>query len=531
MPSIPELLKGHVTLEVECVDRLYLNGYIGRLATSGGLVTFMREQLGKPIPSPVVLGQVTERFRDAVKAMAEQQQIPIYLFDHKERKDDVANRLRRQRAVRDGIVFVGVAQEKAQAFQGKKIQGQFEFTRDKTVYVNHYYFYIDDADFGPLFLKVCSYAPWGIKLCLNGHEWAKRQLEKRRIAYAALDNGFLSCEDPPQLQKICDRLGPEEIERMFQKWLKRLPLPLRAEDRAAGYDWSLSIWQMEVSLTQILDRPLRGREFFEEIIRDNLDLGRPDRVQLIFDRVVTKKTPGQFRTRVIQEGVHPSLHINYKNFDLKQYFKEGRGCRTEGTFRNPNDFGVNKGLSNLPYLQKIGREINRRLLEVERVSHNSGLSGDSIQRVVQPTVTADGEKAPALKFGQPRVMALLLALTLFQHLIDGFHNRDLRALVVDLLGVTGHAYTAPQMTYDLRRLRLKGLIFRPPKTHRYFLTPYGWKIARLFTRLEARVFRPALAMFTSNDAVLPFPLRASLDRVDAHMDELIYEAFPQTKVS
>jgi hypothetical protein len=89
------------------------------------------------------------------------------------------------------------------------------------------------------------------------------------------------------------------------------------QDREAGYDWDLSIWQMEVSLTQIFDRLLRGREFFEEIIRDNLDLGRPDRVQLIFDRVVTKKTPGEFRTRVIQEGVHPSLHINYKNFDLK----------------------------------------------------------------------------------------------------------------------------------------------------------------------------------------------------------------------
>jgi hypothetical protein len=144
---------------------------------------------------------------------------------------------------------------------------------------------------------------------------------------------------------------------------------------------------MEVSLTQIFDRPLRGREFFEEIIRDNLDLGRPDRVQLVFDRVVTKKTPGQFRTRVIQDGVHPSLHISYKNLDLKQYFKEGRGCRTEGTFRNPKDFDVNKGLTNLPYLQKIGRGINRRLLDVERVSHNSGLSGDSIQRVVQPTVT------------------------------------------------------------------------------------------------------------------------------------------------
>lgn len=168
MPSIPELLNGHVTLEVECLDRLYLNGYIGSLATSGGLVTFMRRQLNKPIPSPVVLGQITEKFRDAVKAMAERQGIPVYQFDHKERKDDVANRIRQQRGIRDGIVFIGVAQEKAQAFQGKKVNGQFEFRRDKTVYVNHYYFYMEDADFGPLFIKVCSYAPWGTKLCLNG---------------------------------------------------------------------------------------------------------------------------------------------------------------------------------------------------------------------------------------------------------------------------------------------------------------------------------------------------------------------------
>ena len=86
-------------------------------------------------------------------------------------------------------------------------------------------------------------------------------------------------------------------------------------------------------------------------------------------------------------------------------------------------------------------------------------------------------------------------------------------------------------TYDLRRLRLKRLIFQPPKTHRYFLTPCGWKIARLCSRLESRVFRPAVAMFTSNDAMLPIPLRASLNRVDAQLDELIYQAFPQTQAS
>jgi len=531
MATIPELLDGHVTLEVECLDRLYLNGYIGRLATGVGLVRFMREQLGKPVASPVVLGQISEKFRETVKTLAQQDSIPVYQFRHKERKDDIANEFRRQRPVRDGIVFIGVAQEKAQAFNGRKIDGQFQFDRDKTVYVNHYYFYIDDEEFGPLFLKVCSYAPWSIKLCLNGHEWAKRQLEQCGIRYEALDNGFLSCTEPAKLQEICDRLGPEHIERVFRKWLGRIPLPLRPEDRRAGYDWDLSVWQMEVSLTQIFDRPLRGREFFEEVIRDNLDLGRPDRVQLIFDRVVTKKTPGQFRTRVIQDGVHPSLHITYKDFDLKQYFKEGRGCRTEGTFRNPKDFGINKGLANLPYLAKIGRQINRRLLEVERVSHNSGLSGDSIQRVVQPTVTEDGKKSPGLKFGQPRVMALFLALTLFHHLIDGFCNADLRSHVADLLGMDTAQYTSNQMTYDLRRLRLKGLIYRPPGRNRYFITPYGWKVARLFSRLDARVFRPAMAMFTANDAVLPFPLRRALNRVDDQLDKLIYNAFPLQKAS
>jgi hypothetical protein len=163
MAKIPELLDGHVTLEVECLDRLYLNGYIGGLATAGGLVTFMRVQLGKPIASPVVLGQVTEKFRDAVKRHAERQQIPIYQFQHKERKDDIANHFRRQRGVRDQVVFIGVAQEKAKAFNGTKVNGQFQFNRDKTVYVNHYYFYIDRRGFR-------SAVPQSVQLCAVGDQ-------------------------------------------------------------------------------------------------------------------------------------------------------------------------------------------------------------------------------------------------------------------------------------------------------------------------------------------------------------------------
>lgn len=534
MANVAEILSGHVTLEVECVDRLYLNGYISSLATPGGLTTFLREHLGKPIPSPAVLGQITKRFRDNVQRFSEETGIPLVKFEHGERKDDRAQELRRERGVRGEVVFIGVAQEKAKAFSGRerpeKGKGWFEYTRDKSVYVLHYYFYVDDEEFGPAFLKVCSYAPWAMKVCVNGHEWAKRQLEKRGIGYEALDNGFLSCADAKVLQELCDSLGGQQLEAFLARWLERLPLPLTSADRAAGYDWKLSIWQMEVSLTQVFDRPVEGRKFFEEVIRDNLDLGRPDRVQLIFDRRITKSTPGAFRTRVIQEGVSPSLHIEYRSFDLKQYFKEGRALRTEGTFRNPKDFNVNKGVSNFGYLQEIGRHVNRRLLEVERVSQTCGLSADSIQRVVQPTVTENGQKAPGLRFGDPRVMALMLTLSLFTHLVNGFRNQDLRRTVASLLGPTGPAYTATQATYDLRRLCRKGLLYRPPGTHRYVVTPYGWKLARFYARLDARVLRPALTALDDQRLVDPHPkLSRSLAKVDNQLDELIEAAFPSQR--
>ncbi len=250
-------------------------------------------------------------------------------------------------------------------------------------------------------------------------------------------------------------------------------------------------------------------------------------MQLVFDRRVTRRTPGTFRTRVVEQGVSPSLHIEYKSFDLKQYFKEGRALRTEGTFRNPKDFDVNKGLANFGYLQQIGRHINRRLLEVERVSQNCGLSAGSIQRVVQPTVTDDGHKAPGLRFGDPRVMALMLSLSLFLHLIHGFRNQDLRRNVCQLLGPTEPAYTSAQASYDLRRLVRKGLIYRAPGTYRYLVTPYGWKLARFYARLDARVLRPALTAIEGPGVAEPHPrLAEALHRVDHQLDSLIQHAFP-----
>lgn len=524
MITINEILKDHVSLDIECIDRMYLNGYIPRLQTAGQLVHFLHQR-GFKIPSPTLLNQATKKYNASVKAFATRNNIPLIQFESGVRKDDLAQSYRANFEPSEGVVFIGAAQEKAYSFKARKRQGQgnkvgFDYSR-QSVRVKHYYFYLQDEDFGPGFIKICTYVPYAVKLYLNGHEWVKQQARKQGLDFEPLDNGFSDCHDPAKLQTICDQLGPPQIEAFFQKWQQRLPWPLTETDRQTGYQHRLSIWQLEVSRTQIFDDPVRGRQFFEEIIRENSDLGRPDRVQLIFERKVTQATPGRFRTRVIQDGVHPSIHIEYKRCRLKQYFKEGQGLRSEVTFNNPKDFYINKDISNLPFLQQLGRQINHRLLEVERLNQNCSLSAQSIDRVIQSSVTADGKRASGLRLGQPRVMALLAALTLFLHIPHGFNNASLRQHVADLM--VDETYATSQMTYDLRRLRLKGLIYRIPHSYRYQLTTYGLKVALLLSKLNQRIFQPAFAALDPTYPV-PQPLAKALAQVELNLDDLFTQA-------
>ena len=170
-----------------------------------------------------------------------------------------------------------------------------------------------------------------------------------------MDNAFAQVDDPAQLQQICDRLGPEQIQALLDKWLRLLPNPFTDADREDGYRYDLSILQAEFSLTQTLDKPVAGRLFFEQVIRDNLDIGRADQVSLVSARRLIRKgrykTPGVFRTRVITNGVSPSLHAYYKHTTIKQYHKEGQALRTETTINNTRGFDIGKRLTNLSALR------------------------------------------------------------------------------------------------------------------------------------------------------------------------------------
>jgi len=526
-PNIATIIKDHVTLTVRCLDRIYVQGYMPKLQTSGGLCYFLHDHLGHPIPSPALFRPMHDRFVTAVKRFASEQAVPLLTFAPGQDKDAIVATHRARTTTRDGIVVIGVAQEKARAFKAHKrrLSGggvTFDFTR-QAVAVNHYYFYLHDAQWGPAFIKIGTYVPYPIKVCLNGHEWVKQQLRRAGLSVTSLDNGFLDCADPTRLQCICDQLAPRDIQQMFDRWSHRLPWPVTAADRAAGFDHRLTLCQLEISLTQIFDRPVQGRHFFEAVIRENLDLGRPDRVKLLFPRRLTPRTPPPrygYRTRVITDGVEPSLHIEYKRSHLKQYFKDGHGLRSELTINNPNDFGFTKGLEQLPALRALGDHVNRTLLTVERVSQDCTLTTAALDRLQHP-LRVGQMRIAALRFGDPRIQALCQALSGFAHLPAGFRHRDLRPRVAALLG---RSYSAAQMTYDLRRLRLRGLIQRQLGMYRYQLTPDGLRVAFFYSKLYLRIFRPHVPALTTDGDTFPRALRTAFEQLDAAIERIHQEA-------
>src|SRR3984893_15330996 len=525
--SVADILSHHVKLSVEGIDRMYLNVFVPKLQHEAGIVGFFREHRGQPLPSAALMQPMSRAFVAKLESFTAQHEIPLVQFRNGKRKEDGMKERPLKPQKEEGVVFVGTAQEKTPVFRTEKRRnpktGQpYPWIVRSTAMVNHYYIYAVDHNFGPFFLKFCSYFPFNAKLCLNGHEYAKRQLAQEGIAFEALDNGVLSCAAPARLQKICDGLSAERIDGFLRKWLRLLPHPFTGADRQGGHRYGISLLQAEFSLTPVLDRPVHGRLFFEQVIRENLDLGRPEEVQLIFNRKINRRTPGRFRTRILNQDVTPSWNVYYKNARIKQYHKENRALRTETTINNTYDFGIGKRLHNLPKLREVGFAANRRLLDVERLSHDCMLTEDTFQ--ANGPVAAGRQRASGLRFADARTQSLLHALIPFRLLANGFRCADLRHHLVILSGPDPQSISQGAITYQLRRLRLHGLIERQPNSFRYRVTEFGLRVALFFTRTYNRILRPGLAAALASLRTVDAPLKRAFDKIDTQVNAWIEQA-------
>jgi hypothetical protein len=516
-----DMVAGHVGLDISCLDRVYLNGYVAKLQTPGGVVYFFHDHRGKPIVSPALFEPIGEKFRRDIKDWAQANGVPLIRFKAGERKADVmAPYLDAAAAAgRSQVVAIGCAQEFQLVWTARKrdtdpgLCPQFSFTKEQRR-VSVFYVYIWDSTMGSGFIKICTYFPYPVKVWVNGHEWAKRQALAAGIGFTALSNGFASCDDPAGLQQICDRLGPGTVQVWFERWMARIPLPLTDADRDAGYWWELSMRQVETSRTLVFDEDCHARAFFEALLCENMDLGRPENVELLFRRGQPRGRPtlppagGGFKTKIDRYCDLVTINVFYKNSRLKQYLKDGVALRIETVINAPGDLGCNRMLGNLPELQAKARAINDRLLHTEIAGQGTALVSPVIERITRPTVTDGGRKAPALRFGDLRVQALAGAIAAMLFTVTGITNRSLRALMTGLLH---RPYSMNQASYDLSRLARNGLIERVPGRNRYTLTRDGLLFACFYTRVYDHVLRPLMAPDRPN---APPELAAALDTLD-----------------
>jgi hypothetical protein len=537
--SAADVLAGHVLFEIEAIDRMYLNLYQPRLQHGAGIAAFFVGHRGDRFASSALMAPMTAAFTANIGHFTGARGLDLVRFARGQRKDDLTREYLHRAEVDDRgmvpeqVLYVGVAQEKQKVFRTSKRRNPvtgatYPWLVPASGVVNQYYFYCVDEDFGPVCVKFSSYFPYTGRVIINGNEYAKRQAAKAGIGFTPLDNAFAAVDDAAAVQAICDGLDEGKITALAAKWLRILPHPFTEDDTAAGYGYELSVLQAEFSLTQMLDAPAAGRVFFDQLIRDNIDLGRPDRVSLIFGRKIIRKgkraTPGRFRTRIITEGVTPSLHVDYKNSKIKQYHKLGRALRTETTINDTQDFGVAKGLSHLPELKEIGFTASRRLPGVQRISHDPAEGAAALAALAQPVISPAGTRTAGMAVTSQRVQALLAVLCAFRLLPNGFTNRDLRHHLAPLLGLTPEAMTSGQITYDLRRLRIHGLICRVPHSFRYRVTLPGLRQALFLTRLTQRFLITGLAEVTDPSPPAVTRLRAAARAYEAAIDDLARQA-------
>ena len=519
--TVNDVLDGHVTLDIECLDRIYLNAYVPILQTSSQVVAFLSGHLGFPFPSPALFRQMGDRFRKAVLSFSDANDIPWVKFEQGRGQagGDAAapgaagsDRTVRGRGDRRGPgVPAGV----------DRLGGQ-DLHRDAAVVV------LQGRPAGDLLLLLSLGRRTSARhssRCAPGSRIQPRSGSTGMSGSSGRPrrpgSGSPRCPtgSPPArtraaLQAICDRLGPGTINVFAQRWLHRLPLPFGPKDHDAGYWWETldaaggDLPHHRLRRAAPCPRLLRGAGRRQPRHRpaaqrgDHLRPQDPPRHQGVFRTAIDRRDNG---------GV--LVNVFYKHSRIKQYLKDGRAMRIETVVNAPRDLGCNARLPNLDELQARARAANRRILDAERAGQGTVLASPAFERVAHPSVDAEGRRTPALRFGDPRVMALAGALCQTLLAATGFTNKNLRVLIAGLLG---SSYTPGQMTYDLRRLRLGGLIRRLPHTNRYTLTEDGIRIAVFYTKIYNRLLVPLTA---ANQPQAPPELRAALAAITRHVDD------------
>jgi len=518
-----------IRFQYSCFDRMLLNAVVQPMQQPAMIVGFLDKCRQVPSISKAYFRGVSEDYHRFVGRLAATQHVQIVEPPKGVRREEWVEPFYQRFGSRFGIAVILKSRENARiavsyptARGGNRIE---VYTR----FVWQYYFYLRDQDWGRMFLRICPYFPFNARVCLNQHEWLARRLQEEGIFFRKAANAFVQCSEPERLQQLADSLTPSDLEVPIQRWFREL-VPFYASsdpNRISDCVYRLFCSQVEYCTNLIFKERTALDRVAERLLDLNRSIGRPDKLSTIFGHRITKAYRGGLKTQIADHHLgNPVIRSEYKDSSVKQYVRDHRVLRNEATSYNTLDLGVGKSIRNLPQLRRVMSGINDRYLAIQQDVLETYVDRGQLARLRQPTISASGRRTPGLKLDDPRLLAVMQALTCFVHLSRGgrFRTRDLHQRAADALGMTTTTYRLGQLRYDLAKLRAKNLVVKVPKTHTYRLTPHGFRICVLFLKLFHRVYAPFSAAAVEpvpSDALLPDDRRCALDQLYAGVDHAL----------
>jgi hypothetical protein len=298
---------------------------------------------------------------------------------------------------------------------------------------------MQDAEWGPMFVRVCPYFPFSTRICLNQHHWLAQKMKQAGIRFTQCGTAFRRCSDPAGLPEMADSLTAKELIRCGHKWLKRLIPFFSAAERREHACWhQLFFAQVEYCENLIFRTRAALDQLGDRLLDANRNLGRPDKLTVIFGWRVTKRYQGKLQTEI--EDLHlgsPVMRSYYQNGFAKHYVRDHDVLRIEAATNNVRDHNINKAVDNLVLLREKMQGITTRYQEVQQDILETFLDRGELRSLGQPTLLAHGKQIPGLKLDHPRQLAVMSSLVRFSHVTAGdtFTPAELQAATAQALGI------------------------------------------------------------------------------------------------
>jgi hypothetical protein len=530
-PAVNRFVEHHrdsIRFEYSCFDRILLNAIIQPLQQPAIIVGFLERYRQVPAITKAYLRQISEDYHQWVQRLAAARGLSIVEPPKGVRREQWVEPYYQALGDQDGIAVILKSRENARVAVSYATSGGGNRIEVCPRFVWQYYFYRRDRDFGRMFVRICPYFPFNARVCLNGHEWLARQVQRAGVDVRQQANAFLECSDPDRLQHLADALAPAQIVAGAERWLAELvPFFTDFERRAGGCGHRLFVSQVEYCTNLVFEQRVALDRLAERLLDLNRGIGRPDKLSVIFGRRITKSYAGGLKTQIADYHLgNPVIRSEYKQGSIKQYVRDDVLLRTETTSYHTPDLGVAKSVERLPHLRQVLGAINERYLQVQQDVLETYVDRGQLARLRDATLSPSGRRTPGLKLDDPRLLAVMQALTRFVHLARGgrFRTRELHQPVAEALGQTTQSYTLARLRYDLGKLRAKGLVQKVAGTQTYRLTPEGFRVCVLFLKLVHRIYAPLTAAAlepVAHDARLPAERQAALDRLYVAIDQAL----------